>query len=62
MAVPVYIAEIAPPNLRGGMGSIFQLAVTLGVLFIYAIGAPIDGSVVLRAPWQHTKEFLGLRI
>eukprot|EP00043_Microstomoeca_roanoka_P007023 m.68003 g.68003 ORF g.68003 m.68003 type:complete len:507 (+) comp13662_c0_seq1:177-1697(+) len=38
LAIPVYIAEIAPTNLRGGMGSINQLAVTAGILLAYAIG------------------------
>ncbi len=41
MGVPVFIAEIAPPALRGGMGSIFQLAITLGVLVVYSMGIPI---------------------
>ncbi|EGD75291.1 hypothetical protein PTSG_06943 [Salpingoeca rosetta] len=44
VSVPVYIAEIAPAHLRGGMGSINQLAVTLGVLLAYAIGAGVTWS------------------
>eukprot|EP01147_Barroeca_monosierra_P004188 gene4188-6534_t len=42
VSVPVYIAEVAPPHLRGGMGSINQLAVTLGVLLSYSIGAGVE--------------------
>ncbi|CAI9777839.1 unnamed protein product [Fraxinus pennsylvanica] len=36
--VPVYIAEIAPQNLRGGLGSVNQLSVTIGILLSYLLG------------------------
>nr|GMC47932.1 sugar transporter ERD6-like 6 [Ipomoea batatas]GMC52276.1 sugar transporter ERD6-like 6 [Ipomoea batatas] len=36
--VPVYIAEIAPQNLRGGLGSVNQLAVTIGIMLSYLLG------------------------
>ncbi|XP_044174407.1 solute carrier family 2, facilitated glucose transporter member 8-like [Acropora millepora] len=39
VAVPVYIAEIAPARLRGMLGSVHQLAVTLGILSSYVMGA-----------------------
>lgn len=42
--VPVYIAEIAPQNLRGSLGSVNQLAVTIGVLLTYLLG--------LFVPWR----------
>eukprot|EP00053_Salpingoeca_punica_P008839 m.78958 g.78958 ORF g.78958 m.78958 type:complete len:528 (-) comp14770_c0_seq2:332-1915(-) len=38
LAVPLYIAEISPPQYRGGLGSINQLAITIGILVCYAIG------------------------
>eukprot|EP00730_Choanoeca_flexa_P017114 TRINITY_DN8198_c0_g1_i3.p1 TRINITY_DN8198_c0_g1~~TRINITY_DN8198_c0_g1_i3.p1 ORF type:complete len:505 (+),score=112.64 TRINITY_DN8198_c0_g1_i3:113-1627(+) len=38
VTVPVYISEIAPTELRGGLGSINQLGVTIGILVSYAIG------------------------
>ncbi|XP_067045663.1 solute carrier family 2, facilitated glucose transporter member 8-like [Acropora muricata] len=41
VAVPVYIAEIAPARLRGMLGSVHQLAVTLGILSSYAMGASV---------------------
>ena len=30
--VPMYVSEIAPVNLRGGVGIVNQLAVTIGML------------------------------
>ncbi|KAL2249740.1 sugar transporter ERD6-like 6 [Sesamum indicum] len=36
--VPVYIAEIAPQNLRGGLGSANQLSVTIGIMLAYLLG------------------------
>ncbi|KAJ9172779.1 hypothetical protein P3X46_015987 [Hevea brasiliensis] len=36
--VPVYIAEISPQNLRGGLGSVNQLSVTLGIMLAYVLG------------------------
>ncbi|KAK2548355.1 Facilitated trehalose transporter Tret1 [Acropora cervicornis] len=39
LAVPVYIAEIVPARLRGMLGSVNQLAVTLGMLSSYVMGA-----------------------
>ncbi|KAH6823528.1 Major facilitator superfamily protein [Perilla frutescens var. hirtella] len=40
--VPVYIAEIAPQNLRGGLGSVNQLSVTIGILLSYLLGLFVD--------------------
>ncbi|KAL1210163.1 Sugar transporter ERD6-like 6 [Cardamine amara subsp. amara] len=42
--VPVYIAEIAPQNMRGGLGSINQLSVTIGIMLAYLLG--------LFVPWR----------
>uniref|UniRef100_A0A0V0ID70 Putative sugar transporter ERD6-like 6-like n=1 Tax=Solanum chacoense TaxID=4108 RepID=A0A0V0ID70_SOLCH len=36
--VPVYIAEIAPQNMRGGLGSVNQLSVTIGIMLSYLLG------------------------
>ncbi|XP_054754532.2 solute carrier family 2, facilitated glucose transporter member 8-like [Lytechinus pictus] len=40
LAVPNYISEVAPPNLRGFLGSSFQVAVTVGILAVYCLGIP----------------------
>jgi SP family sugar:H+ symporter-like MFS transporter len=49
---PAYIAEIAPPQIRGQLGSLQQLAIVLGIFLAllgdYAIAAAAGGS---RAPW-----------
>ncbi len=45
-AAPVYIAEMAPPEVRGRLVTFFQLAVTVGILSAYLVGwafEPIDG-------------------
>ncbi|KAK3876034.1 hypothetical protein Pcinc_019141 [Petrolisthes cinctipes] len=36
--VPMYISEIAPLNLRGGLGTVNQLAVTIGILLSQVLG------------------------
>ncbi len=49
---PAYIAEIAPPSIRGQLGSLQQLAIVLGIFLAllgdYAISAAAGGS---RNPW-----------
>lgn len=37
MAVPLYIAEISPPQSRGALVSLNQLLVTVGILLAYAV-------------------------
>jgi len=39
MAVPMYIAEIAPPRLRGALGTLNQFGVVTGITLVYALGA-----------------------
>lgn len=34
----MYISEIAPLNLRGGLGTVNQLAVTIGILLSQVLG------------------------
>lgn len=41
---PVYISEIAPPESRGRLVSLFQLSVTIGILVAYLVGLALDHS------------------
>jgi SP family galactose:H+ symporter-like MFS transporter len=46
MIVPLYIAEIAPPDRRGALVSLNQLMITIGILVSYIVGViftPIEG-------------------
>ncbi|EDW73091.2 uncharacterized protein Dwil_GK17357 [Drosophila willistoni] len=42
VTAPMYTGEIAQKEIRGTLGSFFQLMITLGILFVYAIGAGLD--------------------
>ena len=41
---PVYISEVAPPELRGRLVTLFQLAVTIGILVAYLVGLAFEPS------------------
>lgn len=47
--VPVYIAEIAPQNMRGGLGSVNQLSVTIGIMLAYLLGMFLPWRVLAVA-------------
>ncbi|XP_017043359.1 facilitated trehalose transporter Tret1-2 homolog isoform X2 [Drosophila ficusphila] len=42
VTAPMYTGEIAEKDIRGTLGSFFQLMITIGILFVYAIGAGLD--------------------
>ncbi|XP_065882116.1 sugar transporter ERD6-like 6 [Euphorbia lathyris] len=44
--VPVYIAEIAPQNLRGALGSVNQLSVTIGIMIAYVLGLFVQWRIL----------------
>ncbi|XP_062076211.1 sugar transporter ERD6-like 6 [Humulus lupulus] len=44
--VPVYIAEIAPQNMRGTLGAVNQLSVTIGVMLAYLLGMFVPWKVL----------------
>jgi sugar porter (SP) family MFS transporter len=41
---PVYISEVAPKDLRGRLVTLFQLAVTVGILLAYIVGLALSPS------------------
>ena len=41
---PVYISEMAPPDIRGRLVTLFQLAVTIGILVAYLVGLALNSS------------------
>lgn len=44
-ATPLYIAEISPEKIRGMLVSLFQLAITIGILFSYLINAGFANTI-----------------
>ncbi|XP_055525635.1 facilitated trehalose transporter Tret1 isoform X2 [Wyeomyia smithii] len=46
VAAPTYTAEIAQSSIRGTLGTFFQLLVTIGILFVYAVGAGVSVQVL----------------
>jgi len=46
--VPTYISEISPTDLRGTLSSVFQLAITLGILLAYLVNFALAGAEAWR--------------
>ncbi|XP_023167618.2 facilitated trehalose transporter Tret1-2 homolog isoform X2 [Drosophila hydei] len=42
VTAPMYTGEIAQKDIRGTLGSFFQLMITIGILFVYGIGAGLS--------------------
>ncbi|XP_025411137.1 facilitated trehalose transporter Tret1-like [Sipha flava] len=40
--VPLYVGEIAGPEIRGTLGAIFQIMLNVGILFVYVAGMYLD--------------------
>ena len=61
IASPMYIAEIAPPARRGGLGMMYQLAIVVGhavapliafvVIKILSLGFGVTEGVIPESPW-----------
>src|SRR6478735_10820528 len=43
-AAPVYISEVAPPDIRGRLVTFFQLSVTIGIVVAYGVGLAFEPS------------------
>ncbi|KAF2609709.1 hypothetical protein F2Q70_00013335 [Brassica cretica] len=56
--VLVYIAEIAPQNMRGGLGSVNQLSVTIGIILAYLLGLFVPW-IILAVFGLHVLQQLG---
>lgn len=41
---PMYTAEIAEKEIRGTLGTYFQLQITIGILFIYLFGGLVSAK------------------
>ena len=52
MVSPMYIAEIAPANLRGRMVSLYQMGIVLGILVAYFSNYLLDGVGVDNWRWM----------
>uniref|UniRef100_A0A1B6MT94 Major facilitator superfamily (MFS) profile domain-containing protein n=1 Tax=Graphocephala atropunctata TaxID=36148 RepID=A0A1B6MT94_9HEMI len=43
---PMYVGEIAESSIRGSLGSFFQLMITVGILYVYVLGACVSYTVL----------------
>ena len=53
---PMYIAEVAPSNLRGKLVTYYQLAITIGILVAYFSNSSIQSGsshIITTAGWKH---------
>ncbi|KAH8382581.1 hypothetical protein KR009_004198 [Drosophila setifemur] len=42
VVAPMYISEIAETSIRGSLGTLFQLLLTVGILFVYMVGSMVS--------------------
>jgi len=45
LTAPAYTSEISEKEIRGALGSYFQLMVTIGILFAYGVGSATDVNI-----------------
>ncbi|XP_060645400.1 facilitated trehalose transporter Tret1-2 homolog isoform X1 [Drosophila nasuta] len=46
VVAPMYISEIAETSIRGTLGTLFQLLLTMGILFVYIVGSLVSWSTL----------------
>ncbi|XP_011188744.1 facilitated trehalose transporter Tret1-2 homolog isoform X1 [Zeugodacus cucurbitae] len=46
VVAPMYISEIAETSIRGTLGTLFQLLLTIGILLVYVIGALVSWTTL----------------
>jgi hypothetical protein len=60
-AVPLFLSEIAPTRIRGGLNILFQLNVTIGILFANLVNYGTSKYVLFisctraRSTWNRTE-------
>ncbi|CAI5737514.1 unnamed protein product [Peronospora destructor] len=60
--VPLYLGELAPPSLRGALGTTYQVAMVLGILatIILAFGFAGESDGITRPGWRLLFGFAGI--
>lgn len=46
VVAPMYISEIAESSIRGTLGTLFQLTLSIGILLVYIIGAMVTWTTL----------------
>jgi len=46
VVAPMFVSEIAETSIRGALGACFQLFLTIGILYIYVVGAAVNWVVL----------------
>lgn len=48
VVIPLYISEIAENEIRGTLGTYFQLQINAGILFTYGVGAVVSLCAIIK--------------
>jgi len=56
-AIPNFVAENSPPNLRGTLGGFIEIFMTIGQIYSYAIGQWLTYEFPYDYPWKYTFKF-----
>ncbi|KAI0524691.1 hypothetical protein KFK09_004073 [Dendrobium nobile] len=62
LLVPLYIAEISPQNMRGGLGAVNQLSVTIGILLAYILGMFVNWRALANVKTMYKHKYFTNRI